>query len=84
MEAKPATEKVLERLTLPQVAPTVAEPKAAVSAGPKVDDKKLEALAKPVEPVPAPETPATAVQREKPVDLSKADEKLSSLLGNKK
>ncbi len=84
VEDKPATEKVLERLTLPQVSPTVAEVKASVPAGPKVDDKKLEALAKPTEPVSAPEKPAPAAQPEKAVDLSKADEKLSSLLGGKK
>ncbi len=84
MEAKPATEKVLERLTLPQVAPAPAEPKATVSAAPKMDDKKLEALAKPAEPAPVPEKPAATTQPDKPVDLSKADEKLSSLLGKLK
>ncbi|MDD5139711.1 MAG: ABC transporter ATP-binding protein [Verrucomicrobiales bacterium] len=84
MEARPAAEKVLERLALPQVLPAPAEPKAAVSAGTKVDDKKLEALAKPAEPASVPEKPATVAQTEKPVDLSKADEKLSSLLGGNK
>jgi hypothetical protein len=54
-----------------------------VAAAPKVDDKKLDALTKAAEPVPAPDKPRPAAE-EKPVDLSKADEKLSSLLGGKK
>jgi len=83
VEAKPATEKVLERLTLPQVVPTVPEIKPAVSAGPKVDDKKLEALTQASQPTPQPVKP-TPVAEAKPVDLSKADEKLSSLLGKPK
>jgi len=45
-----------------------------------VDQKKLEALATPPEPS-APVKPAA--EREKPADLEKANEKLSSLLGNK-
>jgi hypothetical protein len=53
-----------------------------VAAAPKVDDKKLDALTKAAEPVPAPDKPRPAAE-EKPVDLSKADEKLSSLLGKK-
>jgi ABC-2 type transport system ATP-binding protein len=81
VEAKPATEKVLEKLSLP-TAQTIPETKiSAPVAEKKMDDKKLEALTQPTETKipetkPAPET--------KPVDLSKADEKLSSLLGNKK
>src|SRR5258706_633990 len=55
VEMKPTTEKVLERLTLPQAAPTAAEPKNPASvAAPKVDDKKLEALAQASQPVPPP------------------------------
>jgi len=81
VEAKPAAEKVLERLTLPQVSQTVAEAKIPVPAVPKMDDKKLEALTQPIE-TKIPETrPAPEA---KPVDLSKADEKLSSLLGGRK
>ena len=82
VEARPATEKVLERLTLPQVSPTIAEAKAPVPAAtPKVDDKKLEALAQPAgtkipEAKPTPEA--------KSMDLSKADDKLSALLGKPK
>jgi ABC-2 type transport system ATP-binding protein len=83
VDAKPAGEKVLEKLALPQAPAPTAKP-AVESSAPKVDDSKLAALAqpaaaaKPAEPV-APESAAP-----KPVDLSKADEKLSSLLGGKK
>jgi hypothetical protein len=79
---KPATDKVLEKLSLPQAAQTVSEAKDPVPvAEKKLDDKKLEALTQPTETKipeikPAPEA--------KPVDLSRADEKLSSLLRNKK
>jgi len=82
VEAKPQTEKVLEKLSLPQSAQTISPTKiSAPVAEKKLDDKKLEALAQPTEtkiPVAKPTTET------KPVDLSKADEKLSSLLGNKK
>jgi len=79
-EARPTTEKVLERLTFPQAAPIAPAP--AVETTPKMDEKKLEALTK-AEPSPAPTKPA-AVSQEPPTDLSKADEKLSSLLGKPK
>jgi ABC-2 type transport system ATP-binding protein len=82
VEAKPQTEKVLEKLSLPQAAQTVSEAKiSAPVAEKKLDDKKLEALTQPTE-TKIPETKPTP--ETKPVDLSKADEKLSSLLGNKK
>ena len=45
-EAAPATDKVLEKLSLPQAARPVAEVKPASPAAPLVDDKKLAALAK--------------------------------------
>lgn len=79
-EARPSGEKVLEKLTLPQqaAAPPVV---ASVAETSVVDEKKLEKLAAP-EPAPAPSKPAPAA--EQPADLSKADEKLSSLLGGKK
>jgi ABC-2 type transport system ATP-binding protein len=80
--AGPESEKVLEKLTLPQAAPIVSEPKvSAPVAEKKLDDKKLEALTQPTE-AKIPETKPTP--EAKPVDFSKADEKLSSLLGGKK
>jgi ABC-2 type transport system ATP-binding protein len=81
---KPATEKILEKLSLPD---TKAAPAAAVAqTTPAADEKKLEQLTKASEPAPAP-APASAKSEPaaaKPADLSKADEKLSSLLGGKK
>ncbi len=79
-EAKPAAEKVLERLTVAQAAPAAAVTVEAVK--PAVDEKKLEAMTKPAEPSPAPSQPATP--EAKPEDLSKADEKLAALLGKPK
>jgi len=79
-EEKPATEKVLERLTLPQAAaPAPAVPAEAV---PAVDEKKLAALTK-AEPG-APTTPLPSAAPSPATDLSQADEKLSSLLGKPK
>jgi hypothetical protein len=84
MEANPAANKVLEKLSLPQATqPTVETKPAAQSAAPKVDDKKLAVLAQTSQPAPPPAQPSP-VPAAKPVDLSKADEKLSSLLGGKK
>jgi ABC-2 type transport system ATP-binding protein len=79
LEAKPSTEKILERLSLPEAAPAVAA--SVASAGPATDEKKLADLMKPAEPAaPAPKPAADS----KPADLSKADEKLSSLLNKEK
>jgi ABC-2 type transport system ATP-binding protein len=72
--------RILERLTMPQAAPA-AQP-AAEEAKPAVDERKLESLTK-SEPTPMPVKPSVPTG-EKPVDLSKADEKLSSLLGKPK
>ncbi len=84
-EAKPTTEKVLEKLSLPTVQATTNinrnAPPTEVTA-PKVDDTKLSALTQPT--ASAPEKTAAKSESARPVDLSKADEKLSSLLGGKK
>jgi ABC-2 type transport system ATP-binding protein len=87
-EAKPATDKVLERLTAPvpgrEPAPPVATP-----AVPQVNQAKLESLARPDRagsetgaPSAAPTTAHAA--ETKAADLSKANEKLSSLLNKPK
>ena len=82
-DAQPQTEKVLEKLSLPQAAqPVVAKPAAEIAAA-KTDDSKLAALTQPTA-VPPPEKSAPKTEAPKPVDLAKADEKLSSLLGGKK
>jgi ABC-2 type transport system ATP-binding protein len=84
-EDRPAAENILEKLALPQqtaqpaAKPTPAAPVDAL----KVDEKKLEAMAQVAVPASAPAKPAPTLEV-KPADLSKADEKLSSLLGGKK
>ena len=80
-EPPPATEKILERLALPEAARPVAKP-FAPPAEPAVNEQKLETLTKATEPA-APAKAAPAAKSE-PVDLARADEKLSSLLGDKK
>jgi len=77
-ETKPAADRILERLTLPQETPAAPAPAAPV--GSSVDEKKLDSLAK--APEPGPQTGPASEQ--KPADLSKADEKLSSLLNKPK
>jgi ABC-2 type transport system ATP-binding protein len=72
------SEKLLERLTLPQPAQT---PAPALSApAPAVDEEKLEELTKASGPGPD-SAGSVPVSQEAAKDLSKADEKLSSLLG---
>jgi len=84
VEAQPAADRVLEKLSLPQAAPTPAPKVSAEPTAPKADDSKLSALAQPAAPAPQPEKTAPKPEAGKPLDLSKADEKLSSLLGGKK
>jgi ABC-2 type transport system ATP-binding protein len=87
--ARPATDKVLERLAAP--APAKEPPPAIpVPAAPLVNQAKLESLIKseragqePGAPPPAP-SPALATPETKPVDLSKANEKLSPLVNKPK
>jgi ABC-2 type transport system ATP-binding protein len=82
-EDRPATDKILERLTLPAAAAPEAKPR---ESGPehKMDEGRLEALARPAEPgLPAAE-PLPVTEPAKPVDLSQANEKLSSLLNKPK
>jgi len=78
-EAKPASDRILERLTAPQAA--VSAPALAASAVDKVSDEKLAALTKPAEPVAL--APATAPAATRPVsaeELRKADEKLAAFV----
>ena len=82
MEDRPSGDKVLEKLALPQAA-TIAPKAASAPAAPKVDDIKLEALAQPTPPARPPEKPSSETPVAPPVDLAKANEKLSSLLGGK-
>ncbi len=82
VEEKPATDKLLEKLSLPQ-APAAA-PVVKAETGPAVDDSKLAALSQPVTAPAVIPAPATTTPAVKPADLAQADEKLSSLLGGKK
>jgi ABC-2 type transport system ATP-binding protein len=77
-ETAPATDKILERLAVPQ-AQTAPAPAAPLAAS--VNESKLEQLTKADNSAPAPKSSPGAAP--KPADLSKADEKLSSLLGGK-
>jgi ABC-2 type transport system ATP-binding protein len=76
------TEKILDRLALPEAARSPAKLAPAPRAESAINEQKLETLTKAAEPA-APAKAASAA-REEPADLSKADEKLSSLLGDKK
>jgi len=86
--AKPVTDKMLERLTAPAPVKEVEQPVAPPATA--VNQAKLEALARPersgsetAAPTQAP-TPAPAAPEANPVDLVKANEKLSSLLNKPK
>ena len=84
-ETNPTTDKVLEKLSLPQAAQSVAVTRPADQPeSPKVDDGKLSSLTQSTAPAPQPTASAPQAEATQPVDLSKADEKLSSLLGGKK
>jgi ABC-2 type transport system ATP-binding protein len=75
-----ATERVLERLTLPTTAESNSKPVA--SPGPQVDQVKLEALTQAstaVAPVPPPPAPKPSAPPEP--DLARANRKLAQLLG---
>jgi hypothetical protein len=78
-------DNVLERLTRPQAAaaePVVATP---APAAPAVDLSKLESLTRHEAAAPATAAPEAApAPAAAPVDLSKANDKLSGLLGGKK
>jgi hypothetical protein len=79
-EAKPGADKILERLTLPQAAPTPSTATPVVQE--TVKQEKLDALTRATEA--APKETAPAVEEKKAADLEKANEKLSSLLGKPK
>lgn len=85
-EEKPATDKLLERLTLPAAAPKPAAAAPAPAAR-AISVEKLAELtqAKPTPPASSPAAPEPGAKpAATPEELSKANEKLSSLLGGKK
>jgi len=85
-EGKPSTDRILERLTLPQAGP--APPVVAeIPAGPTVDTEKLAALTRAAEPAGPMAALAPGRGPAKPAsaeELKKADEKLAALLGKPK
>ena len=80
-------EGLLDRLSRPTAATPTTAPVSTAPAAPAVDTSKLAALTR-SEPAPAAKdptvSPAPAAEAPRPVDLSKANEKLSGLLGGKK
>jgi len=74
-----ATAKILDRL----VQPAASSPEPLTDAAPKItiDAARLKALTQATPEAPTPAGSETPAQPAKPVDLSKANEKLSSLLG---
>jgi ABC-2 type transport system ATP-binding protein len=87
-DARPATEKLLERLTVPAGASSpAANPEPAAAPGPAVDQARLASLARPNEPAPAvPAAAASATHAPaetappSAAELAQANEKLSSLM----
>ena len=76
----PATDRILERLTVPQ--PAAPEPVAPTPPVTAVDQQKLAALAQPATP-PTP-SPAGVSEPATSAELDKANEKLASLVGKPK
>jgi ABC-2 type transport system ATP-binding protein len=76
-EAAPPSERVLERLTV-SAAQQPAEAVPAPKPVEKIDESKLQSLTQSAAPLPA---AAAAPEPAPAVDLNKANEKLSSLLG---
>src|SRR5579859_1772487 len=60
VDAKPATDKILEKLALPETKPVPAKP---VQSAPAADEKKLAELTKASEPPPAVAKPAPAAAK---------------------
>jgi ABC-2 type transport system ATP-binding protein len=83
-EARPPTDRILERLTAPQSATTVPSPAPIPAPSATVDLGKLGALAQPQTSETPPPAPPAPVGSPPQVDLDKANEKLSSLLGKSK
>ncbi len=82
-DGQSATEKILERLTLPTAAPT-PEKQATPEPVQAVDQARLESLTRSREGSAPQPAPAPAAEPPPPPDLAKANEKLSSLLNKPK
>jgi ABC-2 type transport system ATP-binding protein len=82
-ESAPTSDRLLERLTLPQAARAPKPAPETPDPQPAVDERKLADLAKPAGPSTR-ESAAPAPEPSQPADLSKANEKLASLTGQPK
>lgn len=80
-EAAPSSDRILERLTLSAMPEKPVEPAPAPKVEEKVDDARLKSLTQPAASTPTPPPSAPTLKPEPVADLSKANEKLSSLLG---
>jgi ABC-2 type transport system ATP-binding protein len=82
-EARPSTDRILERLTVLQTPATEVTQTPAPQPAETVDTQRLSELAKPAE-APAPSPRAIVGAAEKKAGEEKANEKLSALLGKPK
>ena len=78
-EAKPASDRILDRLAAPQPAAPAPAP-VTPSADQALSRQKLAALTKPAEPVTPAPAPAAAAKPASEAELRKADEKLAALV----
>ena len=83
-DAQQTTEKVLGKLSLPQAATIDTAKAVAKTVAPGADENKLAVLTQPAATTAQLAKPVPKTEVANPVDLSKADEKLSSLLGRNK
>jgi len=77
-DAKPAADKILERLTAPQA--TAPAPAPAAAPADPLDRQKLEALTRPAPEAPLPATAPGAAKTAGEPELREADEKLAALV----
>jgi ABC-2 type transport system ATP-binding protein len=80
-ETKASSDRILERFAAP--APTPAQTVVSAPVEKTVDEEKLASLARQAETAPKDAAAPKSESHAAPADLSKADEKLSSLLGKK-
>jgi len=81
-EAKPAADKILERLAAPQ--PSAPAAASAATPAPTVNEQKLAALSQPTETSASTPAPAATPAAAQAAELDKANEKLAALLGKPK
>jgi len=86
-EAKPASDRILERLAQPQATVAAESSPKLPAPAPAVDQQRLEALTRtgpPAGAAPAPAAGAAAETSQPAAELEQANQKLASLLGKSK